>query len=64
MPQMAQIKNVDSYRCPVVRKGGRSSWELERRRGERAAELQQWRRLLQLDGRGEKSVCSVLLTCE
>jgi len=34
-----------------------------RKGGEGAAELQQWRRLLQLDGRGEKSAC-VLLTSE
>jgi len=38
------------------RKGQRSSWEMEGRRGEGAAELQQWRCLLQLDGRGEKCV--------
>jgi len=46
-------------------KGGRrwSSWELEGRRGEGATELQQWRRLLLLDGRGERSEC-VLLTSE
>jgi len=54
----------------VARKRGRQlegreeQLRLEGRRGgEGAAELQQWRRLLQLDGRGEKSAC-VLLTSE